>query len=98
MTAEELERYSQYVDRERLEYIDRQQQLFDEARPGLVAEYLNKYVAFEDGQVLDHDADRVCLAERVYRKYGCRDLIMQRVTPEKPLYHVGGFRMMRDSV
>jgi hypothetical protein len=70
MTAEELERYSQYVDRERLEYIDRQQQLFDEARPGLVAEYLNKYVAFEDGQVLDHDADRVCLAERVYRKYG----------------------------
>jgi hypothetical protein len=98
MTAEELERYSQYVDRERLEYIDRQQQLFDEARPELVAEYLNEYVAFEDGQVLDHDTDRVCLAERVYGKYGCRDLIMQRVTPKKPLYHVGGFRMMRDSV
>jgi hypothetical protein len=55
-------------------------------------------VAFEDGQVLDHEADRVRLAERVYRKYGCRDLIMQRVTPEKHLYHVGGFRMMRDSV
>jgi hypothetical protein len=46
MTAEELERYSQYVDRDRLEYIDRQQQLFDEARPGLVAEYLNEYVWF----------------------------------------------------
>jgi hypothetical protein len=98
MTAEELERYSQYVDRERLEYIDRQQQLFDEARPELAIEYLNEYVAFEDGQVLDHDADRVRLAERVYRKYGCRDLIMQRVTPEKTLYHVGGFRMIRDSV
>jgi hypothetical protein len=98
MTAEELERYSQYVDRDRLEYIDRQQQLFDEARTRLVAKYLNEYVAFEDGQVLDHDVDRVRLAERVYRKYGCRDLIMQRVTPEKHLYHVGGFRMMRDSV
>jgi hypothetical protein len=98
MTAEELERYSQYVDRERLEYIDRQQQLFDQARLGLVEEYLNEYVAFEDGQVLDHDVNRVRLAERVYAKYGCRDLIMQRVTLEKPLYHVGGFQMMRDSV
>jgi predicted Zn-dependent peptidase len=89
MTAEELER---------LQYIDRQQQLFDEARPVLVAEYLHEYVVFEDGQVLDHDVDRVRLAERVYRKYGCRDLIMQRVTPEKTLYHIGGFQMMRDSV
>jgi hypothetical protein len=86
------------VCRSRTVGVYRQQQLFDEARPGLVAEYLNEYVAFEDGQVLDHDADRVRLAERVYRKYGCRDLIMQRVTPEKPLYHVGGFRMMRDYV
>jgi hypothetical protein len=32
MTAAELERYSQYIDRDRLEYIDRQQQLFDEAQ------------------------------------------------------------------
>jgi hypothetical protein len=97
MTAAELERYSQYLDRDRLEYIDRQQQLFDAARPKLAAEYLNEYVAFEDGQVLDHDADRVLLAERVYAKYGCRDLIMQRVTIEKTVYHVGGFRMTRDA-
>jgi hypothetical protein len=97
MTAEELERYSQYMDRDRLEYIGRQQQLFDEARLRLAADYLHEYVAFEDGQVLDHDVDRVRLAERVYAKYGCRDLIMQRVTLEKPVYHVGGFRMMRDS-
>jgi hypothetical protein len=97
MTAAELERYSQCVARDRLEYIDRQQQLFDEARPALVADYLNEYVAFEDGQVLDHDVDRVRLAERVYAKYGCRDLIMQRVTLKKTVYHVGGFRMTRDA-
>jgi hypothetical protein len=66
MTAAELERYSQYMDRDRLEYIDRQQRLFDEARPELVEDYLNEYVAFEDGQVLDHNVDRVRLAERVY--------------------------------
>jgi hypothetical protein len=81
MTSEELDKYSQYIERDRLEYIDRQQQLFDEARPRLVTEYLNEYVAFEDGQVLDHDVDENALAERVYAKYGYRDLIMQRVTP-----------------
>lgn len=96
MTLEELERYSQYIDRDRLEYIDRQQELFDEARSALFEQYPNEYVAFEDGQVLDHDVDRVCLAERVYAKYGCRDLIMQQVTLEKTVYHIGGFRMMRD--
>jgi hypothetical protein len=93
MTAAELERYSQYVDRDRLEYIDRQQQLFDGARPELVEDYLNEYVAFEDGQVLDHDVDRVRLAERIYAKYDCRDLIMLK----KPVYHVGGFRMTWDA-
>jgi hypothetical protein len=97
MTAAELEQYSQDMDRDRLEYIDRQQRLFDEASPKLVEDYLNEYVAFEDGLVLDHDVDRVRLAERIYAKYGCRDLIMQRVTIEKTVYHVGGFRMNRDA-
>jgi hypothetical protein len=97
MTAAELERYSQYMDRDRLEYIDRQQRLFDEARPELVEDYLNAYVAFEDEQVLDHDVDRVRLAGRIYAKYDCRDLIMQRVMLKEPVYHVGGFRMTWDA-
>jgi hypothetical protein len=88
MTKEELDRYSQYIDRDRLEYIGHQQQLFDEARPTLFEQYPNEYVAFEDGQVLDHDVDRVKLAERIYARYGCRDLIMQRMTLEKTLYRV----------
>jgi hypothetical protein len=94
MTQEELDRYSQYIDRDRLVYIDRQQELFDEARATLFEQYPNEYVAFEDGQVLDHDVDRVKLAERIYARYGCRDLIMQRVTLEKTVYHFRGFRMM----
>jgi Family of unknown function (DUF5678) len=97
MTAAELERYSQYIDRDRLEYIDRQQQLFDESRAALFEQYPNEYVAFEDGQVLDHDTDESQLTERVYAKYGYRDLIMQRVTAEKTVYYVGGFRRIQDS-
>jgi hypothetical protein len=97
MTEEELDKYSQYFDRDRLIYMDRQQRLFDEARPKLLETYLNQYVAFEDGQVLDHDGDRVELAKRIYAKYGYRDLIMQRVTLHKPVYYIGGFRILRDS-
>jgi Family of unknown function (DUF5678) len=98
MTQEELDRYSQYIDRDRLEYIDRQQQLFDEARATLFEQYPNEYVAFEDGQVLDHDMDEDKLTERVYAKYGYRDLILQQVTVEKTVYYVGGFRRIEDSI
>jgi hypothetical protein len=94
MTQEELYKL---IDRDRLDYMARQQQLFDAAKPTLLETYLNQYVAFEDGQVLDHDVDRIKLAERIYAKYGCRDLVMQQVTPGKRVYHVGGFRMMRNA-
>jgi hypothetical protein len=94
MTQEEL---YQFIDRDRLEYLDRQQNLFNAAKPALLEKYLNQYVAFEDGQVLDHDVDDQKLAERVYAKYGYRDLIMQRVTLKERVYYVGGFRMMKDN-
>jgi hypothetical protein len=85
------------IDPDRLEYIDRQQQLFNEAKPRLLEQYLNEYVAFEDGLILDHDVDDQKLAERVYAKYGYRDLIMQRVTLKERVYYIGGFRMMKDT-
>jgi hypothetical protein len=96
MVSEELDQYSQYIDRDRLEYIERQQQLFDQARSGLMTHYLNQCVAFEDGQVLDHDVDEQALSAQVYAKYGYRDLIMQQVTPEKTVYHIGGFQASKD--
>jgi hypothetical protein len=98
MTKEELDKYSQYIDRDRLEYIDRQQELFDQSRATLFQEYPNEYVAFEDGQVLDHDTDEDRLAGRIYAKYGYRDLIVQQVTVEKTVYYVGGFRRVQDSI
>jgi hypothetical protein len=87
MTQEEL---SKYIDRDRLEYIGRQRQLFDAAKPMLLENYLNEYVAFENGQVLDHDLDEQQLAERVYAKYGYRDLLMKQITLEERVYCVGG--------
>jgi hypothetical protein len=98
MTQEELDKYSQYIDRDRLEYIGHQRQLFDEAKPMLLENYLNEYVAFEDGQVLDHDIDEEQLAERIYRKYGDRDLLTKQVTVEERVYYIGGFRAMENPV
>jgi hypothetical protein len=95
MTQEEL--YT-LIDRDRLEYMERQRHLFDEAKPLLLDKYLDQYIAFEDGQVLDSDADDQQLADRVYAKYGYRDLLMKRVTEEETVYYVGGFRMMEKPV
>jgi hypothetical protein len=93
MTQEDLE---QYIDADRLAYIGRQRQLFDAAKPMLLETYLNEYVAFENGQVLDHDFDEQRLAERVYATYGYRDLLMKQITVEERVYYVGGFRTMQD--
>jgi hypothetical protein len=40
--------------------------------------------------VLDHDWDERAIVERVYKKYGYRDILMQWVTVEEPVYRVGG--------
>ncbi len=74
---------------------EQQRQLFDETKPFLLENYLNQYVAFEDGQVLDHDIDEQTLAERVYAKYGYRDLLMKQVTVEERVYYIGGLRGMQ---
>jgi hypothetical protein len=87
MTQEEL---SKYIDRDRLVHLEHQQALFDAAKSELLQTYPGQYVAFEDGQVLDHDLDDRAMAERVYRKYGYRDILMQWVTQEETVYHVGG--------
>lgn len=95
MTEKELETYSKYIDRERLEHMEYQGQLFEAAKPTLIEKYLGEYVAFEDGQVLDHDVDGRRLARRVYKKHGYRDLIMKKVSLEERVYSVGGFQTTR---
>ncbi|MBE9031925.1 hypothetical protein IQ266_19500 [filamentous cyanobacterium LEGE 11480] len=94
MTTDEL---AKYIDRDRLAYIEHQRQLFEQAKPNLLEQYSGEYVAFEDNQVLDHDVDRQHLAERVYAKYGYRDLLMQQVTQAERVYSVGGFRVMEQT-
>ncbi|MEL6488458.1 MAG: DUF5678 domain-containing protein [Cyanobacteria bacterium J06621_3] len=91
MTEEELKKYSQYIDRDRLEYMERQEALYEEVKSELMKQYANEYIAFEDGKVLDHDVDEERLAKRVYQKYGYRDLLMLNVSERERVYTVGRF-------
>jgi hypothetical protein len=87
MTQEEL---SKFISSDRLAHLEHQQTLFDVAKSELLQAYPGQYIAFEDGQVLDHDVDDRAMAERVCHKYGYRDILMQWVTEEETVYNVGG--------
>lgn len=65
------------LDISRLEYLDRQKALYDRAKPELVDLYSGEFIVFEDGHVLDHDLDEQKLIQRVYQKYGYRDLLIK---------------------
>jgi hypothetical protein len=55
-----------HITIDRLEYLDRQEALFDTAKPQLLNQYPGEFVAFEDGIVLDHDVSEQALAQRVF--------------------------------
>jgi hypothetical protein len=97
MIQEELTQDLPGIDQARLEYMDRQTELFEAAKPLLLEQYWNEYVAFEEGQVIDHDVDRRKLAERIYATYGYRDFLMKQVVKQERVYHIGGFRSLRNA-
>ena len=74
----------------RLEYLDRQKNLYQSMKPELVDRYLGEFIAFEDGRVLDHDRNERDLVERVYQAYGYRDLLIKQVWLEEPHLSVAG--------
>ena len=78
------------IESSRLEYFDRQKDMYDRARPELVDRYLGEFIAFEDGVVLDHDRNEQQLVQRVYQQYGYRDLLIKQVWLKEPHLSVSG--------
>jgi hypothetical protein len=79
-----------HLEASRLEYLDRQKNLYESLKPELVERYIGEFIAFEDGRVLDHDRNECKLVERVYRDYGYRDLLIKQVWLEEPHLSVAG--------
>lgn len=78
------------LDRSRLKYFENQKALYEIAKPTLVEQYLGEFIAFEDGRVLDHDLNEQKLVQRVYERYGYRDLLIRQVWLEEPHLSVAG--------
>jgi hypothetical protein len=83
-----------YVTSERLEYLDRQEALFDAAKPQLLQTYLGEFVAFEDGIVLDHDRNEQTLVQRVFVQCPHQDLLIRQVLEQEPILMVRGARFV----
>lgn len=78
------------IDVERITHLQQQETLFEQAKPHLLEQYFGEFIAFED-EVLDHDKDEQKLAERVYEKYGYRDILIKQVLHQDPKLFVRGF-------
>jgi hypothetical protein len=74
----------QSVEQHRIEYLLRQQDLYQSAKPKLLECYQGQYVAFEDGVLLDGDRDDRQLMPRIYAKYGHRDILIKYVCSPEP--------------
>ena len=53
-------------DSEVLDYMECQAKLFEQMKPELLTQYLNQYVWFENGQILDSDISHEALVLRAY--------------------------------
>jgi hypothetical protein len=71
-----------------LEYMERQSIAFEQAKPELMAQFLNQYVWFEDGRVLDADVDHETLVLRVYGDGEPRPLFVRKVVPSEYIFQV----------
>jgi hypothetical protein len=71
-----------------LEYMERQSIAFEQAKPELMAQFLNQYVWFEDGRVLDADVDHETLVLRVYGDGEPRPLFVKKVVAVEPQFIV----------
>jgi hypothetical protein len=73
-----------YPDSEVLQYMERQAAAFEQAKPVLLEQFLNQYVWFEDGRVLDADGDHEALVLRVYGEGEPRPLFVRKVVAVEP--------------
>lgn len=74
-----------------LAYMDSQAEQFSEAKTQLLPQYEGLYVLFENGTMLDSDADEEALVLRAFEETGPRPLFVRRVLAQEPILSVHGF-------
>lgn len=82
---------------ERVRYMEEQEALYEQAKLSFLQEFQGEFIAFEQGQVLDHDPNEAALVERVAQTYGYRDILIKQVLWQEPQFSVGGVYQTQDS-
>lgn len=74
--------------------ISEESQVYQQRHAELRAQYLGRYIAMHDGQVVDHDNDFVALRQRVHQQFGHSPVMITLVAEAvvRPLVR-SGFRM-----
>lgn len=62
--------------------IDREQQFYNARHAALRERYAGETIAMIDGNVVDHDTDRVALSRRIRHRYGNQPIFITPVLPE----------------
>ena len=57
---------------------------FNAMRETLLAQFAGEFVALKEGQVVDHDADQLALAERVGKQHATEVVLIKQVLPDSP--------------
>jgi hypothetical protein len=77
-----------YPTSEVLDYMERQAELFEQSKAQWVEAFLNQYVWFEDGQVLDSDVNHEALVLRIYGDGEPRPAFVKKVVAVEPQLQV----------
>ena len=73
-----------YPAPELIAYMEQQADLFEKAKSLLLEQFLDRYVWFEDGQVLDSDLNHEALVLRIYGDGEPRPLFIRKVMAIEP--------------
>ncbi len=58
--------------------------IYESMHSQLWQQYANKYIAMRNGQVIDHDDDKIALAVRIEEKYADQVVLIRQVQAELP--------------
>jgi prevent-host-death family protein len=64
--------------------MDREIAAYEAQYTGLVASYLGQYVAFYQGELVDHDQDQVALLKRIDGRFPSAIVLIRQVQPTLP--------------
>lgn len=68
-----------YVRDKQRRKIDKEIAAFETMHTNLKRKYLGEWVAIDQGQLVDHDADRVTLYKRVRARFGRKSVLIRQV-------------------